>query len=206
MPREKGQYQKWSPEAVTRLRVMAGTMTAAEIARELNATVCAIRCKLVELGVSPKRPSLWSPEKIASLKRLAGTMQVKQIAAELGLTVSTVQDKLHRLGIQNRNKVLWTPESHARLREMVLAGTDRATIAEAFGCSYYAAVAQVRILGLKKRPEKRQAALIREARLRSIETPEERRQIAIDRTHRMMVLSSRIESLRHWQRTHGKAA
>lgn len=125
---------KWTPEAVARLRKLAGTMLRREIAEQMGCTHPAVNSKMRELGIYGKYPKA-TPE----VRKYAMRYQVSRRVVErtgIDRLNAMCEDArallLHMHGSHRRpthpatpSRSAWKPRSQAANKMPTLTGADR---------------------------------------------------------------------------------
>ena len=130
--RDGNVYRKWTLEEDVYINKMWNIQTPNDIAKELQRTECAVRCRRSYLlGANKRRKrsyvsKQWTPEEIEYMKHNYGKVDTKELSAKLGRTIPAIQCKAHYLGLQQPNR-------YAKEREGAIAKTK---FKEIFGLSF----------------------------------------------------------------------
>lgn len=109
-------YNKWTPEDVTRLKCLWGTIPAQEIADILNRNVSCLRTKAYDLQLSKERKIAydnqgrrinlinsvaiaWSPQMIDDLRRMYPNTRNSELAEYFNVSIRTLTRKASQIGL-----------------------------------------------------------------------------------------------------------
>jgi DNA-binding CsgD family transcriptional regulator len=104
--RDRPTSRPWTEEDDTMLRSLYGTMTRADVARQLDRTPVATAERARRLGLTQpsKRASTvhkWTPKEDALLRRLYGTMTCEEIARRIGRSTIAIYGRVRILGLRS---------------------------------------------------------------------------------------------------------
>jgi len=152
-------YRKWTPETIDKLRKLAMTKTAQELADKFHTTISAIHT----VASDNKIPLIdtktqWTNDDIEELRKLAKIMDLQELASKLNRTTSAIRLMAKRKGIEIiKNKQyqesVWTQANTNQLIKLVEQDLSLLQIAQKMNKKDDILLKKAKELGLKIKKE-----------------------------------------------------
>ena len=121
----------WTSSQLRFCREHYGTWSTSRIARAIGRTKCAVKCKVLKMGLRTRR--FWTPAELKVLREHAKTMTSRQIAQLLGCSVHRVESARSKHGfLTGKKPPALPPAFEAFLRHFHAMGWSDSEIAEAW--------------------------------------------------------------------------
>jgi hypothetical protein len=123
--------EKWSDMEIFQLRELYGTMTAAEVGKQIGRTKSSVlkKAKILKIrNYRDNKSEKWPNSLIEKLKTLGPTMTAKAFMKEYGLTKDSVYNHARKFKIKFKSDVFWTPERIEVIRQFKSASEAAETL------------------------------------------------------------------------------